>query len=84
MQVEVCRLGDFSRVRLFVIPWAIATRLLCPWDSSGKNTGVDCHALLQGIFPTQGLNLHLMSAALAGGFFTTSVTWETLPFFYFS
>ena len=25
-------------------------------DSSGKNTGVGCHALLQGIFPTQGLN----------------------------
>ena len=26
-------------------------------DSPGKNTGVSCHALLQGIFPTQGLNL---------------------------
>ena len=26
------------------------------WDSPGKNTGVGCHALLQGIFPTQGLN----------------------------
>ena len=36
-----------------------ATRLLCPWDSPGKNTGVGCHALLQGIFPTQGLNLCL-------------------------
>ena len=31
-------------------------RLLCPWASPGKNTGVGCHALLQGIFPTQGLN----------------------------
>ena len=30
------------------------TRLLCPWDSPGKNTGVGGHALLQGIFPTQG------------------------------
>ena len=29
-------------------------RLLCPWDSPGKNTGVGCHLLLQGIFPTQG------------------------------
>ena len=28
--------------------------LLCPWDSPGKNTGVGCHALLQGIFLTQG------------------------------
>ena len=27
---------------------------LCPWNSPGKNTGVGCHALLQGIFPTQG------------------------------
>ena len=27
-------------------------RLLCPRDSPGKNTGVGCHALLQGIFPT--------------------------------
>ena len=36
---------------------------LCPWDSPGKTTGVGCHALLQGIFPTQGLNprlLHLL------------------------
>ena len=29
-------------------------RLLCPWDSSGKNTEVDSHSLLQGIFLTQG------------------------------
>jgi len=30
-----------------------------PWGSPGKNSGVGCHALLQGIFPTQRLNLHL-------------------------
>ena len=35
-------------------------RLLCPWDFLGKNTTVGCHALLQGIFLTQGLNLHLL------------------------
>ena len=34
------------------------TRLLRPWDFPGKNTGVGCHCLLQGIFPTQGLNPH--------------------------
>ena len=34
-------------------------RLLCPWDSPGKNAGIDCHFLLQGIFPTQGLSPHL-------------------------
>ena len=30
--------------------------LLCPWDFPGKNTGVGCHFLLEGIFPTQGSN----------------------------
>ena len=38
-------------------------RLLCPWVSPGKNTGVGCHALLQGIFLTLGSNprlLHLL------------------------
>ena len=30
------------------------TRPLCPWDSPGKNTGVGCHFLPHGIFPTQG------------------------------
>ena len=36
------------------------TRLFCPWDSPGKNAGAGCHFLLQGIFPTQGLNPHLL------------------------
>ena len=36
--------------------WTIATRLLCPWDSPGMNTGVGCYFLLQGIFPIQGSN----------------------------
>ena len=43
----------------------LPTRLLSPWDSPGRNTGVDCPALLQEIFPTQGSNQGL----LAGGFF---------------
>ena len=49
----------------------------CPGDSPSKNTGVGCPALLQGIFLTQRSNLCLLSLpALAGGFFTTSATWE--------
>ena len=36
------------------------TRLLRPWDFPGKNIGVGCHFLLQGIFPTQGSNLRLL------------------------
>ena len=55
-----------SHVRLFATPWTIAhqarlsMRLQCPWDSPGKNTGVGCHFLLQGIFPTQGSNPGLL------------------------
>ena len=49
-------------VQLFGTLWTVAR--LCPLDSPGKNTGVGCHALLQGIFLTQGSNQHL-SASLA-------------------
>ena len=45
----------------FSCVWLFATlSLLFPWDSPGKNTGVGCHALFQGIFQTQRLNLHLL------------------------
>ena len=36
-------------------------RLLFPWHFPGNNTGVGCHFLLKGVFPTQGSNLHLLS-----------------------
>ena len=35
-------------------------RLLCPWNPPGKNTGVGCHFLPQGIFPMQGSKLGLL------------------------
>ena len=44
----------------FVTPWTVACQALCPYDSPGKNTEVDCHYLLQGIFPTQGSNPGLL------------------------
>ena len=51
--------------------------LLSPLDSLGKNTGMCYHALLKGIFSTQGLNLSLLqSPGLAGVFLPTSATWE--------
>ena len=51
---------SLSRVQLFATPWTIPNRLLCPWDSPGKNIVVGCHALLQGVFPTQELNPGLL------------------------
>ena len=47
------------------------------WDSPGKNSRVGCHALFEGIFPTQGSNPHVFTPpALSGRFFTTSTAWE--------
>ena len=53
-------LSFFSCVQLFVTLWSVPTRLLCPWDSPGNNTGVVYHALLQGIFPVLGSSLRLL------------------------
>ena len=54
---------SLSQVQFFESLWTVPppSRLLCPWDSPGKYTGVGCHAHLQVIFPTQGLNPRLLS-----------------------
>ena len=44
-------------------------RLLCPGDSPGENTGVGCHALIQGIFPAQRSSPRLLSLLPCAGFF---------------
>ena len=62
------RQRSYIRLLLFAVvvsdslqPYGLQpTRLLCPQDSAGKITGVGCHALLQGIFRTQRLNLRLL------------------------
>ena len=53
-------------------------RLFYPRDSPGKNTGVHCHALLQGIFPIQGSNLGLLHGRQILYYWGTR---EALPFF---
>ena len=48
--VQACMLSRFSPVWLFRPYGLYPARLLCPWDSPGKNTEVGCHTLLQEIF----------------------------------
>ena len=57
-------------------------RLLCPWNFPGKNTGVSCYFLLQGIFPTQGWNLGLLHCRQTLNHLSHqgSHTWETPPY----
>ena len=55
--------------------FATLCTIYSPPGSSGHGilqAGVGCHILLQGIFPTQGLNPGLMSPVSAGGFFATN------------
>ena len=58
------RMGQTGRVGLTYIHCclvaqsclALCNSMVCQWDSPGKNTGMGCHSLLQGLFPTQGSN----------------------------
>ena len=52
------------------------TRILCPWDFPGKNTGVGCHFLLQGIFPTEVSNLWLLCLLHCRRYFNWSSYWH--------
>ena len=65
---------------IFVIPWTIVCKRQCPCDFLGKNTGVGCHFLLQGIFLTQRWNYLL----LGSGFFTTELYMDIRDLFFFS
>ena len=56
--VCVCRLVVSNSLRPHGLQPA---RLLCPWNSPGKNTGVGCHSFLQEIFPAQGSNSDLLN-----------------------
>jgi len=59
--VTNAKVKSLSHTQLFATPWIVAcTKLLHPRDFQGKNTGVGCHFLLQGIFPTQGSNPGLL------------------------
>ena len=57
---SLCFVLSHSVVSDSETPWTISTWLLCPRNSSGKNTGVGRHFCLQGIFLTQWLNLSLL------------------------
>ena len=73
----VCMLSCFSPRLILCNPMDCSLEVSCPWDSPGKNIGVGCCALLQGIFPAQVSNpclLHLLHWQCV--FFTTSTTWE--------
>ena len=46
---------SLSLIQLFATPWIIVARLLCLWNSPGKNIGAGCYFLLQGNLPNLGI-----------------------------
>ena len=70
----------FSSISLHWLLRKVFLSVLILWDSPGKNTGVGCHFLLQGIFPTQGLNLHLLCFLYGRQILYLWATGETLHF----
>ena len=61
------------------------SRLLCPWDCPGNNTGVGCHFLLQGIFLTKESNPCLIQVScIVGRFFTIFQSLEYVKAYFFS
>ena len=64
VKIHAWMLSCFSHVWLFATLWTVAHQALLSWDSLGKNTRVSYHFLLQGIFPTQGSNPHLLHLML--------------------
>ena len=58
--VQVYMLSCFSHIQLFATLWTVAHQALLSMDSSGRNTGVGFHALLQGIFLTLGSNTSIL------------------------
>ena len=72
---------------LFMTPQTVAPRLLCSRDSPGKITGVVCHALLQGIFLTQGSNpglLHCSHILFSFFFPFIFISWRLITLQYYS
>ena len=61
IKVSVCNramLSRFGYLQLSATPWTVACQAPLSMGFSRRNTGVRCHPLLQGIFPTQGSNPH--------------------------
>ena len=72
----ICMLSHFSWVWFFVTPCTVAHQGPLSMGFSSKNTGVGCHFLLQGIFPTQGLNPASYVSYVGSKSLTTCATWE--------
>ena len=75
---STCMLTCFSRVWLFETSWTVASQVPLSLGFSRQEYGICCHALLQGFFPTQILNLHLL-LLLFWQVGSLSLAWDDQP-----
>ena len=78
--VRACMLSHFSHIWLFATMWTVAGQppLSMGFSRQEYRSGLPCNP--PGDLPGSGIKpISLMSPALAGGFFTTSTTWEAWP-----
>ena len=74
-----CVLSCFSHVQFFATPWTVACQAPLSIGFSRQEYWSELPFSPPGDFPNPGIEpTPLMSPALAGGFFTTSATWEVL------
>ena len=74
---NLCVLSRFSHVQLFATPWTVACQALLSMGFPRQEYWSGLPFLSPGDLPNPGVEpASLMSPALAGGFFTTSATWE--------
>ena len=74
--IYICMLSHFSHVRLFVTVWTVAHQVPLSIGFSKQEYWSGLPGPPPGIFPTQGLNPSHYVSCIAGGFFTTSATWD--------
>ena len=65
-----------SHIQLFATPWTVVPQPPLSMEFPRKNTGVGCHFLLQVIFLTQGLNVHLCVSCISRQILYHCATWE--------
>ena len=75
-------LNHFSHVQVFAILWTVSNQAPLSMGSLGKNTGVGCLFLFQGIFLAQGLNTHLLRLLHCRQFFSAEPSWKPMYVWY--
>ena len=77
MYVHACMLRYYTRVQLFATPWTVAHQTPPSMEFSKQEYWSELPFPLPGVLPNPGIEpMSLLSPSLAGGFLTTSATWE--------